>query len=99
MSFEYDRLELMQAINGAVSKFFFKDLPKSVSAEQLRDRGRAFGAAIGRIQAVIEEEGSIGPETLMEIRRLEGLHSKTFADEVSGAIRPGGEIWRLTQRE
>lgn len=99
MSFEYDRLELMQAITGAVSKFFFQGLSKSVSAEELRDRGRAFGAAIGRIQAVVAEEGAVGPATLMDIHRLEGLHSNTFADEVSSAIRPGGEIWRITQKE
>lgn len=99
MSFEYDRLELMKAISSAVSNFFFNDLTKSVSAEELRDRGRAFGATIGRIQAVVAEEGVIGSEALMEIRRLEELHSNTFADEVSEAIRPGGEIWRLAQRE
>ncbi len=99
MEFEYDRFELMQSLGEALSQFFFKDLPEGVPAEELRARGRALGAVLGRVQAVIAEEGGIGPETIMEIRRLESLHSKRMADQASESIRPGGYVWSRPIRE
>ncbi|EOD8867533.1 TPA: hypothetical protein L4R01_003746 [Pseudomonas aeruginosa] len=99
MSFEYNRYDLVQKIGQALSEFFFDGVGEATKADELRARAEAMGAMLGRIQAVVAEEGSVGADTLLEIRRLELAHSKSLAADCSSAIRPGGDVWRAIQRE
>lgn len=99
MSYAYDRLALVQAIGETLSAFFFADMGAGVTAAELRARAEAMGVALGRIQAVLAEEGAVGADTLMEVRRLEQLHSRALTEDGRAAMRPGGAAWNAIQRE
>lgn len=94
MSFHYDRYQLMQAIGATVSDFFFKDAG-GASAADLRERAAAMGTIIGRIQAVVAEEGEIGPGLIDEILRLENELRARVTENAGNAIRPGGGIFQV----
>ncbi|MEF0148339.1 hypothetical protein [Pseudomonas guariconensis] len=94
MSFHYDRYQLMQAIGATVSDFFFRDAGEA-SAADLRERAAAMGTIIGRIQAVVAEEGEVGPGLIDEILRLENELRVRVTENAGNAIRPGGGIFQV----
>lgn len=94
MSFHYDRYQLMRAIGATVSDFFFKDAG-GASAADLRERAAAMGSIIGRIQAVVAEEGEVGPGLIEEIRRLESEIGARVVEDAGNAIRPGGGMFQV----
>ena len=97
MSFEYDRGELLMSLTGALSEFFFRGVGDETTAGEIRERSKAMGVAIGRIQAVIMERGEIGPSIVAETHRLERLISDSVTEGMGKRIRPGGDLWKTLQ--
>lgn len=97
MAFEYERYELMVALSGSISQFFFQGVTGQTTSIELRERAEAMGVMLGRIEAVVAQEGPVGPSIADEIRRLEEQIVKSVRQEVSAAIRPGGSIFRMIE--
>lgn len=97
MAFDYDRSELLMSLTGSISEFFFRGVTDETKAVELRERSRAMGLAIGRIQAVIMEPSEVSPDIYDEIKRLEKLIGDSVADGMSRQIQPGSELWKTLQ--
>lgn len=97
MSFEYERYELMIALSGTISQFFFKGVTSRTTAIELRERAEAMGLMLGRIEAVVAQEGPVGPGIAEEIQRLEEQITDSVKQEISAAIRPDGQIFRMIE--
>ena len=93
MTYEYDESELFQAVNAALSAFFFSNIPAVDTAAQLRARTAAYASVAGRFAAVTHPDFEVVDDLRQAIQDMEQSFVSQLTEFASADLRPGGKLW------
>ncbi|MGE8398957.1 MAG: hypothetical protein ACN6NZ_03390 [Burkholderiales bacterium] len=91
MPIEYDKADLISAINSAVNDFFFESIG-AASAQDLRAATRAYALTIGRISAVFDDRLETAGDPLMFIAETESAMVSAVFSQIEQDKKSGGII-------